>query len=336
MKNIRFHISASATKIILFLAILLGIVLLLRDVDFNKTLPILANMDAGILIAVFLLGGINVFLVTVRWHVLLKVIKGDISFKNVIVATIGATAINTAGPGKLGVPARAILIKKLEGVEINQSIPSVLMDLFFEILALGMLLTASALAIGMHNTVLKVATSTLTNENILYTVGALIVLLLAGYLLRRKITANDFLRKLIVALQKTLRRKEVFAIGLGISLLNLLVHFWADQMLFKALQQDIPFGFIMFSSAFSAMAGWLSPLPSGLGVWELSRAYLFKTYYNIGELAVVMTLLRRLLTYAAMGVVYAASAFFVTPHKTLPVAERSDENVLQNSVAETE
>jgi uncharacterized membrane protein YbhN (UPF0104 family) len=291
------------------------------------------KLNVALVIFVFLLGGVNIFLVALRWHVLLKVVKSNISFKNVMAATIGATAINTAGPGKLGVPAKAVLIKKLEHVEINQSIPSVLMDLLLEVLALAVLLAVSALAIGMHNTVLQFAADAFAFKNILYIAGVLGFFLLVVSVLRRKIAANDFAQKAILVLQKTLKRKDLFVLALGISLLNALVHFWADQLLFKALQQDIPFGFIVFSSAFSAMAGWLSPLPSGLGVWELSRAYLFKAYYGIGELAVFMTLLRRLLTYAVMGFIYMVNGFFVTRDKILAGGEVSSENVLQNSVA---
>ncbi|MDZ7305322.1 MAG: flippase-like domain-containing protein [candidate division KSB1 bacterium] len=331
-KNL-FHVSSTALKGILFLAILTAIFMLLKDVDWKRTRPILATIDVVPVIVVFLLGGMNIFLVTLRWHILLKVVKKNISFRNVIVATIGATAINTAGPGKLGVPAKAILIKKLEGVEINQSIPSVLMDLFIEILAMFLLLVVSALAIGMHTTVWRFAAAAFTGENIFYTGGLLILVMLVVYLLRHKIAANDFIRNLVAALQKTLRRKDIFALALGISFLNLLVHFWADQLLFKALQQDIPFGFVVFSSAFSAMAGLLSPLPSGLGVWELSRAYLFKTYYHIGELAVIMTLLRRLLTYTVMGVIYCVSTFFVTRDKNLAIPEMADHKVLPNGLA---
>jgi uncharacterized protein (TIRG00374 family) len=332
MKKLRPHISARALKAILFFAIVLGLALLLKEVDFARTLPVVANIDVALVIAVFFLGGVNIFLVTLRWHVLLKAVKSDISFKNAVTANIGAMAINTAGPGKLGIPAKAILLKKLEGVEINQSLPSVFMDLLLEILALAMLLVISALAIGMHNTVLKFAASVFASKNIFYVAGILFVVLLIGYRLRRKIAANDFAQKAMSALQKTLKRKDIFALALALSLLNSATHFWADQLLFKALQQNIPYGFVMFSSAFSAMAGWLSPLPSGLGVWELSRAYLFKAYYGIGELAVIMTLLRRLLTYGVMALIYAVNAFFLTRNKSLAATGISGTQALQNSL----
>lgn len=114
--------------------------------------------------------------------------------------------------------------------------------------------------------------------------------------------------KLIDALKLTLQHKTVFALAFALSLANLLFSFWGDYLLFRALHQDIPYSFIAFSSAFSTIAGIFSPMPGGLGVWELSRAYLFKTYYNIGEIAVVMTLIRRLLTYFALGIIHVLNA----------------------------
>lgn len=333
VRKLRFLISTRVLKIALFLAILLCIVSLLKDVNFKQTLPILANLDVFLVIVVLLIGGANILMVALRWYVFLKVIKSDISFKNVVIATIGATAVNTYGPGKLGVPAKAMLIKKLEGLGVNHSTPSILMELFFEVFTLTMFLIVSALAIGMHNTILKFAADTFTYTNILHIGGLLFFVAFIAYLLHRKLAANQFVQKFVLALKRTLVRKDVFATGICISVANLTLHFWADQLLFKALHQDIPYGFIVFSSAFSAMAGMFSPLPSGVGVWELSRAYLFKTYYGIGELAVVMTLMRRLLTYLALGVIYMVNALLLARDKSLALHELASDKILQNSVA---
>lgn len=333
VRKLRLLIATRALKIALFLAILLGIVSLLKGVDFKQTLPNFVNINLFLVIGVFLLGGVNILLVSLRWYVLLKVIKSEISFRNVIIATIGASAINSYGPGKLGVPVKAIMIKKLEGVGVNQSTPSVLIELFFEVFTLAMFLVVSALAIGMHNTILKFAANIITYKNIFHIGGLLFFVISITYLLRRKLAANRFVQKFILAFQKTLTRKYIFVGCISISVVNLMVHFWADQLLFKALQQDIPYGFVVFSSAFSAMAGMFSPLPSGVGVWELSRAYLFKTYYGIGELAVIMTLMRRLLTYLALGVIYMVNALLMARYKSLRLHEMSSDKILQNSVA---
>ncbi|MFQ5753543.1 MAG: lysylphosphatidylglycerol synthase transmembrane domain-containing protein, partial [bacterium] len=142
-------------KIVFFILILLGIALLLKDVDFKQTLPVLKNMNYALLVGVFFLSAVNIFLFAVRWYILLKATKDNISFKNVFLATIGGIAINSSGPGKLGVPAKAIFIKKMEGLEFNKSIPSLMMELVFEISSLWLLFVISASAIGLHSILLN-------------------------------------------------------------------------------------------------------------------------------------------------------------------------------------
>jgi uncharacterized membrane protein YbhN (UPF0104 family) len=325
--------STRLIKIALFVFILASIVLLLRGADFQQIQTALQNIDYVLLSFVFVLGIGNVFLMASRWYVLLKVVKSDISFKNVMIATIGATAINASGPGKVGIPAKALLIKKLEGVEVNQSIPSVLLDIFLEIATVAMVMLVSGLLLGMHDLIFEFVSGKLTGKNLLYTAAAVVMLSTIGYFLHNKLKASEFVVKLKTALRKTMRRKEIFLAGVCLSIANQLVFYWGDYLLFKALQQEVPFGFVVFSSAFAAMAGWLSPLPSGAGVWEISRAYLFKTFYGIGEIAVIMTLLRRLLTYLGMGVIYLAGSLFFAGNKDLDAPEALREELLETKTA---
>ena len=336
MRKLRFLNSTGALKIALFFLILLSIVVLLKDVDLKQTLPILKNMDHVLVAGVFLLSGVSIFLVSWRWYFLLLATKKNISFKNVTIATISGIAINASGPGKLGIPAKAILIKKLESVEVDQALPSLMMELILELFALGVLLVGSALVNGMHGALLKFLVAAFTSKS-LATIGVSALLLVGtAYVFRHKLAAGDFAGKMLRALRATLARKDLFVAALSVSFLNLLISYWGDQLLFKALGQEISYSFIAFSSAFANLAGMLSPLPSGLGVWELSRAYLFKAYYGIGELAVVMTLMRRLLTYVAMGILYLGHAVFNAHRRSLPISAIAEEQSFQASLKEIE
>ena len=292
----------------LFILIGSGIVWLLRDVDLEKTVPVIRGMDFGLLAVVFVLSAGNIFLYALRWNVLLRATSHGIAFKNVLIATISAIAINTSGPGKLGVPAKAFLMKKLEGLEVSRTLPSIMIELFLEIVSLFILMVAFALLLGMHDMVFGMLGNALSLQNSLILLAGAAVVATALYPLRNTIRNIAFLAKLFNALRLTLQHKTIFVLAFALSLANLLFSFWGDYLLFRALHQDIPYSFIAFSSAFSTIAGIFSPMPGGLGVWELSRAYLFKAYYNIGEIAVVMTLIRRLLTYFALGIIHVLNA----------------------------
>lgn len=292
----------------LFALIVAGVFWLLRDVDFAETWPVIRQMNFALLAAVFLLGAANIGLYAARWFVLLSATARHVAFKNVLIATISAIAINTSGPGKLGVPAKAFLIKKLEGFEVSRTLPSIMVELMLEIGSLFILMIVFALPLGLHGMVFDALRSSLTLES-----SVLLLIVAAGagitaYFLRHKIRAVGFLTKMFSALRATVTHKTAFSIALVLSLANLMLSFWGDQLLFRALHQGIPYTFIAFSSAFTTVAGLFSPMPGGLGVWELSRAFLFKTYYNIGEIAVVMTLLRRVMTYLALGIIHILNA----------------------------
>ncbi len=321
--------STRVLKVALFLAILFAIVMLLKDVDFAKALPALMGIDLALLAWVFLLGGVNVFLLSLRWHVLLKAVRDDIAFKNVLSATIGAMAINASGPGKLGMPAKAIFIKKMEKVDINQSIPSIVMELLLELSALTVLLVASATILGMHRMLIDYIVSRMAFWHLFAIGAAFLALVFVVYLFRERLTANDFLKKLSVAVRQTLKRKDIFVLGFVITFANLFVSYLGDQLLFRSLGQQIPYGFIIFTGAFANLAGMLSPLPSGLGVWELSRAYFFDAFYGIAELAVLMTLLRRLMTYVSMGVLYGVNALLATRRQDFNLNVIQDEQILE-------
>ena len=61
---------------------------------------------------------------------------------------------------------------------------------------------------------------------------------------------------------------------------------------------------MIFVGAFTNIVVLLAPLPGGLGVREISGAYLFKLFYNLGEIAVNMVLLSRLFSLVALVILF--------------------------------
>jgi uncharacterized protein (TIRG00374 family) len=304
MAKLRFNLSGRVIKIAFLILIAFGLFSILKDVDFGKLVPVLKQISYPLLLLIFVLSGLNILLVALRWRVLLTILQRDFSFRNILNATIGAMLINTSGPGKLGVPAKAFLIKKMEGVDYSQSTPTLLMELFFEVFSLGVLLLLSAFVVGLHQMIFSALGETVTVKNLLVLAAGLVLFAVLALIFRRKLIENKFLSDFFKAVVSTVMQTRVFLAAFAISIINLLVNFLGDFLLFKALGQQIPYSFIAFSSSFATVTGLISPLPSGLGVWELSRAYLFETYYAIGEIAVLMTLIRRLLSYLMLGLLY--------------------------------
>jgi uncharacterized membrane protein YbhN (UPF0104 family) len=130
--------------------------------------------------------------------------------------------------------------------------------------------------------------------------AAILVVTLLVFLFRRKLAESRIIKNLRLATRMTLRRTDVLLWILAISAINLALTFWADWLLYKSLGFPVPYFFIVFAGALSNLAGFFSPLPGGLGVREVSNTYLYQSFFGIGQIALVATVIRRLLTYGSL------------------------------------
>ena len=89
-----------------------------------------------------------------------------------------------------------------------------------------------------------------------------------------------------------------------VTLILITLSFLCDWFMLKAVGVKMSFTFVVMAFSFSTIAGFLSPLPGGLGVREISNAYLFKMFYNLGEIALIVTVLRRALDFLLSILLY--------------------------------
>mgnify|MGYP001107491019 CR=1 FL=1 len=86
--------------------------------------------------------------------------------------------------------------------------------------------------------------------------------------------------------------------------------FISDYIVLLSLGFKVPLNFVIFVGAFTNIIVLLAPLPGGLGVREITGAYLFKIFFNLGEIAVIMILLNRLISYIALAILYGSERIF--------------------------
>ena len=121
--------------------------------------------------------------------------------------------------------------------------------------------------------------------------------------------AISFFEKLASALSSTQKRKDILMVAMAITAFNYFLTFAADFWLYKSLGFHVPYLFIIFSGCFAHFMALLSPLPGGIGMREMSSAYLFKIFYNLGEISVIAVLIRRILTYVALFMLFITEKF---------------------------
>ena len=289
---------------IFIVVVFVGLYFIFRKFDVSRLDYIKEHINYGLLILVWLITVLSMVLMILRWYYLLKPIKPGVSLQNVFRVSIHAFAVNFAVPGKMGVPAKAILLKKLEDVDIAHSTPSLLGELFLEYSVMSLFLLSSAIAGGFWEKAYQLMRHHLFTGNVGSLAVAVFVLTAAVLLFWKKIATSNFFVQLKGAFQSTRARQDLFLISLLITVGNLFVTFFADMMLYRCFGFNIPYVFIVFAGGLSNITGLLSPLPGGLGAREISCAYLYEVFYGMGEIAVAVVLIRRLMTYSALIILF--------------------------------
>ncbi|MBN2091986.1 flippase-like domain-containing protein, partial [candidate division KSB1 bacterium] len=126
-----------------------------------------------------------------RWYFLLLPIKSPLPWKNILRITINALAANYSTPGKMGIPAKAVLLKQSEDIDVGKSLPSILGELFIEHSS-EVSLALVCILIGGHFKKLFHAVENIINnssvvQNILLFAGMIILLILAGIIFKKKL-----------------------------------------------------------------------------------------------------------------------------------------------------
>jgi len=288
-------------NICFILAVLVAGYFIVRNFHRENIIAIKERFNYLYFVAVFSGILVIVLLRVVRWLLLLKPIKQNISFLNIIEIYSGSQILNYAAPGKWAVPARAFFLKKLESVAITQSIPSLMGELFLDISGMFSLLMIIAISWGYFYQIINLFQQRLLSA----LVGFSIFVGLGGgifyFLNKRK---NRLLDSLFSAIKTSFQQRKYLFIAFGLTSVILLLSFLCDLLILRALGLIVPYHFVIMTFSFSTIMGFLSPLPGGIGVNELSNTYLFKIFYNAGEFAFFATFLRRVLDYLMVIILF--------------------------------
>lgn len=291
-------------NILIAIILIIGIYFIIQTGDFQKLRQIKSELNYWGLIGVLFITIINILLSVYRWYLLLLPVKPGISFSNILTISISAVAIDFTGPGKLGTPTKALLLRNMENIKISQATPSFMFEILFEYAVAALLMLGAAWGGGY----LQIVMATLRQYSvkthfILIGLGVFILVML---FFKNKIAKNAFIRNALTALKTTQNKYNLLIFSLLVTIINYLLTFFADMWLYQSLGFKVSYFFIIFSGCFAHFVALLSPLPGGLGIREVSTAYLFKLFNNLGEIAAVAVFIRRLMTYLALGLLFVS------------------------------
>ena len=130
--------------VLLKVIVSLGLItLLVNQVDFNKIVNILKNVDITMIIYALILLIIQVFIATTRWQYVLKCQKIMLDYKNTLQILWSGLFFNQAMPSSVGGDViRGYYLKK-QGMTLGRATLGVLIDRLFGMIGLVLLVLAS-------------------------------------------------------------------------------------------------------------------------------------------------------------------------------------------------
>lgn len=288
----------------------LGFYFLLRKGDWSQVLDIKDNISYLGLIAVLGLFILSQFLMIVRWYLLLIPIKTDIHLKSVFRIAVNAIILNQIAPGKVGYPTKAFFLKKAEDIPISSSIPSLMSEIFLDYSITGIFLIVVVLLGGYLKSFMQLLSNRFNPGHIWLIPALLLLILFIYFILKHKLKSSEITKNIAIAFRLTRQRMDIIIKSVLLTVMALFIWFICDYVLLLSLGFKLPFNFLIFVGAFTNIFVLLSPLPGGLGFREISGAYLFKLFYNLGEIAVIMVLLSRLFSLLSLLILYGFDWLF--------------------------
>ena len=293
---------------ILFLVIvLIGLFFIVKDNRhrFDEYREVLFEANYFYLILVVLFTMVGTLLRTWRWYYLLLPIKETVSYNTLLRVNINALAANYSIPGKMGVPVKAVLLKKSEGIDYGQSFPSIFGELFIEHSAEFVLAIAAALIGGHVLKLIHIFDQLLHNQsvlmNIMILVGAVVLMVIAWMILKKKLRTMHFFDQLISSFRVIGKKPRYILICYLISIVNLIALNFAFLLVFKSFgHAEVGLTFVIFAAMVTNFVSIISPLPGGLGLRELTSYGLYDLYFGIGGIAFLAILTMRLITYISL------------------------------------
>jgi len=301
MKNNKINKIVNIFSVIL---IVVGFYFLFRKGDWSKVASIKDNINYWGLAGVLAMFTLSQFLMIVRWYLLLIPIKEGIALKSVFRIAISASVLNQTAPGKVGYPTKAYFLKKAEDIPISSSIPSLFGEVFLDYSITGVFLLGAVFIGGYFKTIFNILSKNIDWSHIWLIPIVLILIWLIFFILKHKLSSSNIFKNILAAFRLTRRRSDIIIKSIVLTVIALFIWFICDYLLLASLGHKLPLNFLIFVGAFTNIIVLLAPLPGGLGVREISGAYLFKLFYNLGEIAVIMVLLSRLFSLVGLVILY--------------------------------
>jgi uncharacterized protein (TIRG00374 family) len=301
------RIRSLPTPLIFGIAIVVAAVVLWRQGSIDDVETAIRQADRGTILTALAVYPAALALLCLRWHILVRMIKGVSSLPKASEAFLVSVVLNYTAPVSVASASRAVLTKRSLGLTATETGAIALWEVAADILvlALGALLW---LAFGGHARDIADALP----QNTLLFAAALIPLLLvtlaaASLVLRRRPHMRE---RLLVALRTVItapgNRPGDAVLAFGVTVLYWTLQTIVLWSLLKALAGTSDAVLALGIATFPVLLGMLSGLPGGAGVREALMVAVARVHHADTAAVLVTAITYRILLFAAIPILYGA------------------------------
>ena len=249
-----------------------------------------------------------------RWYFLVKAIKPTVLLRNILDIYLVALLSNYASPGKMGVPVKSALLKFIERISVGRSLPAILGEIFLDVILLTIFLIFSTV-FGRQFAIFYQITkefitriSSIVMGQLIWLLLFIVVIFLLIYLLWRK---TGVLTKAWKATRNFMDTPKCMYMGIVFTAFLWASSFIQGYLLFLAFGEQVSFFFVILLFSFSVLIGYLSPLPGGMGIRELSIAGITGIILGNYEVGITIAIFARVMFFLVLPVVFLYRKFFI-------------------------
>ncbi len=297
--------------------LLLGLLVLLSGPE--RVAGILLRAEPGFLLLGLLIWFSGYLLRAVRWKLLLGRCDVNPDFRTVMKVYASGLFLSNLSPGKIGDPARCLILKKVSGYRVGRTLPSLVFERFSDVIVTLSLAVWSVFVVSGPVWIWILAA-------VVFYFSAFTAFLLAlnsegfaGWLSSKISGIVPFpgfgpkFEKFLRRLKRNLKKYGFSSVALSV-LMSVPVWIMDASVLyvsFLALGLDVEFLPVLTLVPLISLVSILTMLPGGLGSSELLAVVLFTSLYPLSPAEVTAAaLLSRLLSswpYALLGSAFLSS-----------------------------
>jgi uncharacterized membrane protein YbhN (UPF0104 family) len=307
------RLSAIPTPVIFLASIAIALVVLWQSGDVGSVFDSLRDASLWQLAfgAVLYLAGL--FLLCVRWHLLVKMVHGKSSFGSAGEAFLTSVVINYAAPVGLAVPTRAALTKRALGLNLTETSAVALWEVGADVIILGI---GTAIWLGAGGW--SESDLSISDASPLVVIGVLTCVVIGFGLLSfvmRSVRTASIRRRVRGVLTYPLHAPRQAAITLSVTAIYWVMQGFVLAIMLNALDVEPEPLLVLGVTSLPILVGMLSPFPGGAGIRETLMGGIARIHGAAVSPTIFAAVAYRLALFVSIPVLYVVFRLWLSARK---------------------